>query len=171
MMIELLALRVIHILGGILWLGSALFMSLFLVPALTSPGVNGGQVFAALQKRRLFNVLPLVALLTIASGLRLMWITSGGYSAAYFATPTGRAFAASGAAAIVAFVLSLLVSRPTAVRSATIGASLASAPAEQRDGLTQELARLRRRGARATAAGGTLLVLGAAGMAMARYLS
>jgi uncharacterized membrane protein len=171
MMIELLALRVIHILGGIFWLGTGLFMSFFLVPALATPGVNGGQVFASLQKRRFFSVLPLVALLTIASGLRLMWITSGGYSAAYFATPSGRAFAASGAAAIVAFTLSLLVSRPTAARMATIGASLGSAPAEQRNILTKELARLRRRGARATAAGGTLLVLGAAGMAMARYLS
>jgi hypothetical protein len=110
-------------------------------------------------------------LLTIASGLRLMWITSGGYSAAYFAMPTGQAFAASGAAAIVAFMLSLLVSRPTAVRSATIGASLGSAPAEQRDALMEELVRLRRRGGRASAASGILLVLGAAGMAMARCLS
>jgi uncharacterized membrane protein len=171
MTVELFALRVIHVLGGIFWVGSALFTTFFLVPALATSGVNGGQVFAALQKRRLPRVLPLVAILTIASGLRLMSLASGGSMAAYLTTPSGRTFAASGAAAIVAFVLSLLISRPAAVRSATLGASLASATAEQRAVITLELAQLRRRGAAASAGAVALLVLGAAGMSVARYIS
>jgi hypothetical protein len=91
--------------------------------------------------------------------------------AAYLTTASGRTFAASGAAAIVAFFMSLLVSRPAAVRSATLGASLASATAEQRAVITLELAQLRRRGAAASAGAVALLVLGAAGMSVARYIS
>ena len=33
---ELLVLRLVHVLGGIFWVGSALFMAIFLFPALAS---------------------------------------------------------------------------------------------------------------------------------------
>ena len=167
---ELLLLRLIHILGGIFWLGSALFTSLFLVPALATSGANAGQIFAALQRRRLFTALPIVAVLTIASGLRLMWIASVGFTPSYFASASGRAFASSGTAAIVAFLLSLLVARPASVRATRLGGALASAPEEKRAGLAMEVAKLRRRGGVTSMVVVTLLVLGAAGMAVARYL-
>jgi hypothetical protein len=168
---EIVVLRLVHILGGIFWVGSGLFTSLFLLPALASAGPAAGQVMTGLQRRRLFTALPVVALLTILSGLRLMWVTSAGFSSAYFASATGRSFAASGAAAIVAFVLSLLVARPAAVRAATLGAELAAAPGGvPRATLAAELEAARRRGSAASAAAVVLLVIGAAGMAVARYL-
>jgi uncharacterized membrane protein len=170
MTVEIFLLRLMHILGGTFWVGSGLFTSLFLVPALATSGANASQIFGALQQRRLFTVLPLVAVLTIASGLRLMWITSAGFAPSYFVSASGRTFAGSGAAAIVAFLLSLLVARPASARAAQLGGSLASAPEERRAGLAMEMASLRRRGAAASAVAVALLVLGAAGMAVARYL-
>ena len=168
---ELLVLRVVHVLGGIFWVGSAIFTSMFLIPALATAGPTAGQVMAGLQRRRLFTVLPIIAVLTILSGLRLMWLTSGGFSNAYFATPRGTTFAASGAAAIVAFLLSLLVGRPAAVRASALGPALASAADEAtRARIGAQLASLRRRGEIASAIAVPLLVLGAAGMAVARYL-
>jgi uncharacterized membrane protein len=89
MKIELLTLRIIHILGAIVWVGSLTFISLFLIPAVRSSPAVAGQVMAGLEKRRLFNVLPIVALFTIASGLRLLAIDSAGFSGAYFSTSTG----------------------------------------------------------------------------------
>jgi uncharacterized membrane protein len=168
---ELLVLRLVHVLGGIFWVGSGLFTALFLVPALAGVGPAAGQVMGGLQRRRLFTVLPVVALLTIASGLRLMWIGSGGFDAAYFASAPGGTFAASGLAAIAAFLLSLLVSRPAAVRAAGLGAAIAAAPDEaRRAALAAQLERTRRRGGLASNAGALLLVLAAGGMAVARYL-
>ena len=168
---EFIVLRLVHILGGIFWVGSGLFTAFFLIPALGRSGPAAGQIMAALQHRRLFTVLPIIALLTILSGLRLMWLTSGGFDPGYFASPVGRTFSMSGGFAILAFLLSLLVARPAAVRSATIGASLASAADEPtRTRLTAELAALRRRGAIASSVVLVLLVIGAAGMAIARYL-
>jgi len=171
MTIELLFLRLVHVLGGVLWVGSVLFMSLFLAPALAATGPSGGQIFAALQKRGLPTILLVASLLTIASGMRLMWITSGGLASAYFATATGRTLVSAAAAAVTALLIGVLVGRPTAARAAKLGGAVASAPPEQRDALARELATLRRRSGRAGAAASTLLVLAAAGMAIARYVT
>lgn len=169
MSVEILILRLIHVLGGIFWVGTSMFTSLFLVPALASAGPNAGVVFAGLQRRKLFLALPVVAILTIASGARLMSIASGG-SSAYFASPTGRMFSLAGLAAVIAFFISLLIARPAAVRSAKLGASLPTAGDAERAAITEELARLRRRGGTATAIVSVLLLLTAAGMAVARYV-
>src|SRR5688500_7542928 len=114
---ELLVLRIIHVLGGIFWVGSGLFPSFFLLPAfgLLDPA-GDGPVIGALQQRRLFTILPVVAVLTILSGIRLLQIASGGFSPAYIESRTGQTFLWSGVAAIIAFLLSLLVARPAAVR-------------------------------------------------------
>jgi hypothetical protein len=69
---EVLILRLVHILSGIIWVGSGTYTSFFLVPALSSSPAVMGQVMAGLQRRRIFLVLQIVAALTILSGLRLL---------------------------------------------------------------------------------------------------
>ena len=126
---------------------------------------------AGLQKRRLFTLLPIVALLTILSGLRLLWIVSVGFSDAYLSTATGRTFSAGAGAALVAFLLSLLVSRPGFVRIGRLGASLATATDETtRQRVSGEMQRLSRRVAIANGLVAALLLLAAAAMATARYM-
>ena len=166
---ELLLLRLVHILCGTFWVGSGVYSGIFLTPAITSSGVNAGQLFAALGKRRLFAVLPLIALLTIASGFRLLWITSGGSLGEYAGSLAGRTYLFSGAAAVLAFVLSLGVSRPMAVRTGQLTAALRSESAD-RDAIGRQLATLRRRLSVSSATALALLVLCAAGMSVGRYL-
>ena len=168
---EILILRLIHILSGIMWVGSGMYTSFFLVPALSSSPAVMGQVVAGLQRRRVFLVLQIVAALAILSGLRLLWIDSAGFAESYMATGPGRTFSIGAAAAIIAAVLSFGVSRPAVVRAGAVAASLAaSADAGERERLTVQLDRLRRRGAVA----GTLSVgfglLAASAMAIARYV-
>jgi len=170
MAIELLVLRLVHILCGIFWVGSGLFTGLFLFPALATPGIQPGPVVNALRERGLMTALPITALLTIGSGLRLMALTSAGFSSAWFATSTGRAYAAAGAASVVAFLISLLIARPAAVKAAQLGGSLANAPENQRATLGAQLASLRRRNAVSSAIVLALLIFAAAGMSVARYL-
>ncbi|MEO7458301.1 MAG: hypothetical protein ABIY52_18730 [Gemmatimonadaceae bacterium] len=168
---ELLALRLIHIVCGIFWAGSGLFTALFLAPALASSGANAGQVFAALGRRKLFVVLPVAALLTIGSGARLMYLVSGGFGPTYMGSASGQAFASSGACAVLAFLLSLLVGRPAAVRSAALAAQAVAAPEDDRAALARRAARVRRIGGIASTVAVTLLMLAAAGMSVARYVS
>ena len=168
---ELLTLRVIHILGGIFWVGSMLYSTFFLAPAIRSSPAVAGQVMAGLQKRRLFTILPIIALLTILSGIRLLWIASAGFDDSYLSTSTGRAFSGGAAAAILAFLLSVLVSRPGFVRVGKLSASLAAATDEAtRQRLTGEMQRIGKRVATANAIVAVLLISTAGLMATARYL-
>ena len=168
---EVLVLRLVHILGGVFWVGTGLFTTFFLMPAVVAAGPAAGPIMGGLQKRRLFAVLPAVALATILSGLRLIWIASDGFEADYFHTRTGLTYTVAALASIVAFALSLLVARPMAIRSTQITAQMAQAPdGEARATLARELAAVRSRGATAAAVGVTMLIVSAAGMAVARYL-
>ena len=168
---EFLVLRLVHILGGIFWVGSLMYSSFFLVPVVRSSPAVAGQVMAGLQRRRLFLILPTVALLTIASGVRLLMITSAGFSDAYLSTTPGRTYSAGAVAAIVAFLLSMLISRPAFVHVGRLSASLATITDEGgRQRITAEIQRLNRRAGVANTIVLVLLLFTATSMAIARYL-
>ena len=52
-------------------------------------------------------VLPVVALVTILAGLRLLQVTSSGFSAQYFEQPMGQAILAASITTVVAFVIGI----------------------------------------------------------------
>ncbi len=68
----MIVLRLIHVGGGAMWVGMMAFMTFYLTPALAEAGPDGAKVMAALQKQRIMVVMPIIALLTIGSGLWLM---------------------------------------------------------------------------------------------------
>ena len=167
--VELLVLRIIHIVGGIIWVGSTVFSFLFLLPAVAQAGAAGGQIMVGLQKRKMFTVLPVVAILTMLSGIRLMQIVSNGFSASYFATPMGKAYAISGLLAILGFLVGVAIARPGAVRLGKLQqAAVSDEPSKEM--IQKEIQALRSRVAMAGTATLTLLVLAAAGMAISRYM-
>ncbi|MGH7636714.1 MAG: hypothetical protein ACREOK_03600 [Gemmatimonadaceae bacterium] len=168
-MAELLVLRLIHILGGLFWVGAGLFTTFFLAPALKASGpAVAGPIMANFQKRRMMTVMPIVATLTILSGLRLMWIVSAGDSR-WFVRGPGHAYSVSGALAILAFLIGLFVARPAMAKAGRLGQSAASDGASK-EMLAGEIAKLQKRAAMSTGIATTFLVLAAAGMAIARYL-
>jgi uncharacterized membrane protein len=171
-MTEFVILRLIHILSAMIWVGSAVFGSLLLMPTLASLGPAAGPVMAGLRARGMAVFMPTVAIVTILSGLRLMWISSGGFSASYFATTWGATYAGSGAAAILAFATGMLVSRPQAARMGALAAQLRDAGDDAtRSTLTARLAAARRRSTVLSWVLLALLIGSAAGMAVARYLA
>src|SRR5690606_33900336 len=104
------------------------------------------------------------------SGLRLLWIVSGGFGAADFGTRQGLTFALAGAASIVAFVVALSVARPAGVRLGLLAATLEQLAPEARAATLATMARLKRRSALASSIAIWLLALAAVGMSVARYL-
>ena len=168
---EILVLRLLHVLAGIFWMGSGLFTGLFLIPALALAGTPPGPLFAALGKKRLFAALPLAAAVTVLSGLRLMWVTSGGSFGAYVATPMGRTFALGGAAAVLAFAVSAIFARPSSQRAGAIGATLATLSGDERARAATEMAKLQRRGEVAGRFSLLFMVLAGMAMAVARYVA
>ena len=168
---EIIVLRLIHVVGGIFWVGGALLNFLFIAPAFAAAGPAAGPIVAAMRARRMFVVLPTVAVLTLLSGLRLMMIQSSGFDAAYFQTDLGRTFALGGAAAIVAFVMGITIALPAQKRMAVLGPQIAAASDEAtRAPLQAEMARIQRRLRIMGPVVTGLLLLAAVTMAIARYV-
>src|SRR3954471_565991 len=168
---ELLVLRFVHIISGIMWVGSGVFVAFFLIPALAANRQLMPQVMEGLQRRRVFIVIPMAGLLAILSGIRLLWIDSAGFADSYMSTGPGRTFSIGGTAAIIALLIQVFVSRPAGVRLGTIATQLAGSPsADERDRLSAEADRLRRRNAMATLGAVLFGLLAASAMAIARYV-
>jgi uncharacterized membrane protein len=168
---ELLTLRLIHILSAIIWLGGGILTAFFLIPAISGSPTAMGEVMAGLKRRRFFVFQPIIATLTILSGLRLLWIDSAGFAGSYFDSATGKAFSWGGLSAIIAYIISYAVAFPLNTRAGKIGARIRdAASAPERDQLTRSLNRTRRRAMIATLATVSFGILAACAMAVARYL-
>jgi hypothetical protein len=76
-------LRLIHILVGVYWAGTIFFFVTFLEPSLRSLGPDGGKVMVRFFERGYLKLLPSVALVTILSGLWMLWIVSGEFDPAW----------------------------------------------------------------------------------------
>lgn len=168
---ELLLLRIIHIVGAIVWLGGGIYATFFLAPALMQLPAIIPQLMEALQRRRVFVILPTVGLLVILSGIRLLWIDSAGFDDSYLSTATGRTFSIGGGAGLLAFLIQVLVQRPAGVKLGKIATAIgASQSAEERQRLNAEADRLRKRNGAATIAAVSFGLIAAIAMAIARYV-
>ena len=166
----MLVLRFTRVFFAALWVGMMAFQVFFLMPALGETGPEGGKVMAALARRRIPVFMPVIALITLVSGMWLFQRLSGGQPSALFATPVGKAFALGGLAALLAFLVGMILGRPLMMRSAKLAESLVTASPEQRAGITAEMQRLRARGASLNRVVMALLLFALTAMAVARYL-
>lgn len=167
---ELLVLRLVHVVGGIFWVGGMMYASLFLGPALAQAGTASAPVMAALKQRRVFTWMPLVAMLTILAGLRLMMISSLGFQSAWFSSTSGMVYTGAALLSMVALVFGLAVTRPGMQRMSALAASIDSLPESERAAVKEQVGRLWRRSAMQQNAVTAMLILAAAGMAVARYV-
>lgn len=166
-----IVLRLVHVLGAVLWVGMMFFTTFFLLPAVQETGPEGGKVMGAVQRRGILTIMPLLALGTILSGLWLYWRASLGFEPAYMRSRTGMAFGTGGALGIVAYLLGLAIVRPSMMRAMTIMQTLGSASSdEERQERMHEAQRLRNRSGVAGRTVAWMLLLAAALMAVARYL-
>lgn len=164
----LLALRLIHILGGAFWLGAAVVFFFFLEPTASRIGPSGREFMAHLTaRRRLPVVIAIASLLNIVAGLLLYWRMSGGLESSWVTSGPGIGYTIGGAAAIASWLIGFLVSRPTIDRMAGI-AQRGGAGGEQVG--MEVISMLTRRLKLAGGFGLALVVLAASAMAVARYL-
>jgi hypothetical protein len=166
-----LTLRVVHILLGVFWAGTLIFAATFLMPSIRDAGPDGAKVVGALIQRRYLDVMPVVAGLTVLSGLWLYWRLSGGLSPAWIHSPVGTAYGLGGLAAILAFVIGVAVMRPATLRIAALARAIPGMPdGPEKVAQQAEVARLREKAASASRTVALLLGFSVVGMAVARYL-
>jgi len=126
MYLYLLLLRLLHILCGGFWAGSAIFLAVFVFPAIIKAGPDGGKITQAIMSsNKMPTVLTTMGLLTVLSGTLLMWNLSAGFDFGWFASKYGITLAIGGTTGIVAFIQGLVINRPGAMRMQAIGQAVA----------------------------------------------
>ncbi len=105
-----IVLRLIHILGGVFWVGSALVSAMFLSPALAATGEAGQKMMGhMITKGRMSTRITIAAILTVLAGGALYWIDSGGLTSSWTSSATGWGFGIGGVFALIGLGLGLMV--------------------------------------------------------------
>jgi uncharacterized membrane protein len=162
-------LRLIHILAGIFWVGTAFLLAGFLAPTMRATGPEGGRFIGHLmQQRRLQLFIGLAVGLTILSGLVMYARIAASTHGAWARTAPGMAYGVGAAAAILGAFTGFTVSGAAGRRMAAIGGSIGPAgpSAEQQ----AEMHRLQERIGLGTRLSAGFLAVAAGAMAVARYL-
>jgi uncharacterized membrane protein len=166
----MIALRLIHILAGVFWVGTIFLVAGFLMPTARSVGPESGRFMQHLMlQRRLPVFLVITMLLTVVSGFTMYGRMTAATHGAWAGTPPGIGYGVGGLAALLAAIIGGAISGPAARRMAALGQGAGQSgglSAEQRG----EMERLQARatlGSRATAG---FLAVAVAAMAIARYL-
>ncbi|MGD8869387.1 MAG: hypothetical protein PVI01_17340 [Gemmatimonadales bacterium] len=141
-----MVLRAIHILCGVYWAGTLFFLVTLLQPSVADAGPEGGKVQQALIRRRFLEVVPLMAILTILSGIELYRRISGGFDAAWIGSGAGMTLTVGAVAALIAFAIGMSVLRPSAKKVGPLVQRAQGMPeGPERDAVLANVQRLRRR--------------------------
>ncbi len=164
-------LRLLHILTGVFWAGSIFFMAFYLEPSARAAGPDAAKVMRGLQKRGLMTVLPIVALLTILSGVDLYRRLSAGFEPAWIYSRIGLTYGAGAVASIVALAIGFFVMRPATLTAGRIAISLSAvADDAERQRLQENIRQLQGRSRNALRVAAGLLAVAVVAMAVARYM-
>ena len=167
----LLTLRLIHIVAGAFWVGTAVFTAAFLIPTVRAVGPAGGQLMQHItQVRKLPVAFMLAGLLTVLSGIGLYSIASGGFSNGWMRSGAGTTFGIGGALALAAMLMGIFVAAPLAKRAAALGAAMAASGGKPSPEQLSQMKDLQARMARGSVIAASLLVGATAAMAVARYI-
>jgi uncharacterized membrane protein len=160
-------LRIIHIVGGIFWVGGTLTMTFFIGPTIGATAEAGQKFVGHLMNNLKFsNRMSAAAGLTILAGFILYWIDSQGFSSPWMSSGAGRGFGIGAAFALVGLVFGILIGR-TAKAMADLGSKMQGPPSS--DQLTQ-LQAIRKQQVTFSNISTVALLLAVTFMAIARYL-
>ncbi|WP_376696173.1 DUF2269 family protein [Wenzhouxiangella sp. EGI_FJ10305] len=165
--VEQVLIRGLHVLAASFWLGAAIVMAGFLAPAARAVGAPGSVFMRHLNgKARLPLVTNMAALITILTGVWLLWRASSGLQVEWFGTSYGLTLSIGVVAALAAYGVSMFVQRPAMQRIA-----IAQSATEQPDQKARaELAGAQFRLTLGGRIGAVLLAVSAVCMAVARYV-
>jgi uncharacterized membrane protein len=123
-----LIMRITHIFGAVLWVGSAIFYFFLITPAVKSLGPSGGQFMQNLiGKQRLPIYMNLVSLVTILSGLYLYIYDSGGFRLGWIVSGPGTLLTIGSVVGIAVFFVGMLGIKPRGERIGALGMEIGKA--------------------------------------------
>jgi uncharacterized membrane protein len=166
-----IVLRIVHILAGVFWVGSAAFFFFFVEPTAKRLGPQAGPVMQELMVRRKVPIFITASSgLTVLAGVLLYWRSSGGLDVDWITSAPGLAFTVGGLAAIGAFAMGLAVIKPAVDRMGALGAEIAASGGPPSPQQGAQLLALETRLRNVGRIDIVLLTLAVLTMATARYL-
>jgi len=161
-----IALRLIHILAGVFWVGGTLIMTFFIGPTIGATAEAGQKFVGHLMSKLKFSQrMAAAAGLTILAGGILFWIDSDGFGSAWVSSGAGRGFSIGAGFAVVGFVYGILIGRTTTAM-AQLGAQFQGKPSSEQIGQMQALGKQQTTYSKVAS---TMLILAVIFMATARY--
>lgn len=165
----ILLLRIAHVSGAVLWVGSGIFLFLHVLPTARSTQVAGQKFMEALAPR-VSPFMNVVATTTILSGALLYLRFFAGGVDWIWRTGAGIGFTVGALAGISSSVIGVAVLGPTQGRIGALGAAMSSAGTPPKPEQIAEMNRLQMRLANVFRVDMVMLVLTLIAMATARYL-
>ena len=167
----MLMLRLVHILFGVFWAGTIFFMVRYLEPSARAAGPDAAKVMGGLQKRGLLTVLPIVALITILSGVDLYRRLSAGFEPAWVQSRIGLTYGAGAVASIIALTVGFFVMRAATLAAGRLAASLRTVSDDaERQRVQANIQQLQARSRSALRVVAALLTIAVIAMAVGRYM-
>ncbi len=167
MYLLVILLRLLHILGGVLWVGGALAMNFFVGPTIGATGDSGKQFAGYLMSKTRFTALMTAgALTTVIAGFLLYGIDSAWFSSAWQSSGPGIGFAIGALFALVGLITGIMNGNNNKAMG-RIGAQIQGKPTSEQ---AARLGAIRKQQAWVVPINSYSLLVAVFFMAIARYL-
>jgi hypothetical protein len=122
-----LGVRALHVLLAATWIGSTIFVTTLLAPAVDASGASGGHVMMNINRRGITAYMGVLGGMTIITGVYLLWHFAGSFGS-ITASHAGIAFGTGGASGILAGIIGGSVVGRSGVKIATLMREAATLP-------------------------------------------
>jgi uncharacterized membrane protein len=162
-----IALRLVHIISGVFWVGASLVMFFFVGPTLVATA-EAGQKFAQhlMTKTRFTAVITVSAILTVLAGYALYWRDSDGFSSTWLHTGQGLGFGVGALFALIGLVFGIIVGNSNGAL-AKLGLQIQGKPTPEQ---MAQIGALRKRLSLVSPINAYSLIIALLLMAISRYL-
>jgi len=134
-----LFLRIVHIVGGVFWVGGSLMMTFFIAPTIGATAEAGQKFVGHLMGNLKFSQrMSVAAGLTILAGFLLYWHDSSGFTSQWMHSTAGRGFGIGAVFALIGFVYGILVGQTTKAM-AQLGVQFQGKPSDEQMAQMQAL--------------------------------
>jgi hypothetical protein len=164
-------LRLIHIIGGVFWVGTVLFLAWFLIPAQRSAGQAGLTVMKEVMMKRKMSIYLMTAMgLTILSGLVMYAHLAMATHGAWARTTDAKVLGFGALCGIIGGAIGGSSSKKTGMRMAELGNEIQASGGPPTEAQKAEINALQDKAEKVMRYVAVLLLLAVAAMASARYL-
>ncbi len=164
----MISMRILHIVFGVFWVGTAFFTVVILAPKLKAlgPSVQGPVMQAIMPVMMPYMMVS--AIITALSGVVLTLVMRWGALGTLFTTGWGWSMVVGFAASLVAVIIGFGIVVPLGLRQAALAKSIAGRPPKPEE--AQQLGQFGERIRRLTTTNFVLLIVATLTMAIARFV-